>query len=100
MLKECPGGREKLCISPYGEVIGCGMNYISFGNVLQEPLENIWERTCEWPPFKKRSKKCLIALDEEYLEEYLLPVAGYETLPVSIEQHPVHPMKLPVEKDR
>ena len=91
MKKECPGGREKLCISPYGDVMGCGMNYISHGNVREEPLKAIWARTREWGPFKKRSPKCLIAVDETYLEEYLLPVSGYDTLPLPIEKHPVHP---------
>ncbi|HUU39618.1 MAG TPA: SPASM domain-containing protein, partial [Desulfatiglandales bacterium] len=94
MRKECPGGREKLCISPYGDVMGCGMNFISLGNVLEEPLEIIWKRTCEWPPFKRRATKCLIAVDEEYLKEYIFPIVGYDTLPVSIFEHPVHPMNL------
>ncbi|MBF0314861.1 MAG: radical SAM protein [Oligoflexia bacterium] len=93
MKKECPGGREKVCITPYGEVTGCGMNYISFGNIREESLETIWKRTCQWSQFKKRSEQCLIALDEEYLEEYLLPVAGEETLPLRIEKHPRHPME-------
>ena len=94
MKNECPGGREKICISHYGDVMGCGMNFISLGNVLEEPLEVIWERMCSWGPFKKRSDKCLIALDPEYLEEYLLPIAGNDVLPVSVEDHPVHPMPL------
>ncbi|MBF0103105.1 MAG: radical SAM protein [Desulfobacterales bacterium] len=95
---ECPGGREKICISPYGDVMGCGMNFISHGNVLEEPLEIIWKRMGEWWPFKKCSKKCLIALDEEYLEEYLLPIAGSTILPVRLDQHPIHPMSLEMIK--
>lgn len=95
LRQECPGGREKLCISPYGDVMGCGMNFISHGNVLEEPLEDIWKRMCEWPPFKRRSDKCLIAIDPEYLEEYLLPVAGSDVLPVPLDKHPKHPQALP-----
>lgn len=94
MKKECPGGREKLCVSPYGDIMGCGMNFISLGNVLHEPLAKIWERTKKWPPFQKRSQKCLIAVDQEYLEEYLLPVVGSDSLPVSVKNHPKHPMPL------
>ncbi len=92
LKNECPGGREKICISPYGDVMGCGMNFISFGNVLEESLEKIWKRMCGWEQFKKRSALCLTALDPEYLEEYLLPVVGNSELPVPIDQHPVHPM--------
>lgn len=99
MKNECPGGREKVCISPYGDVMGCGMNFISMGNIRKEPLERIWRRMGEWGPFKKRSKQCLIALDQEYLDEYLLPVAGSEVLPVSLDQHPVHPTTLKGDKE-
>lgn len=100
MRKECPGGREKICISPYGDVMGCGMNFVSLGNVRDEPLETIWKRMCAWGPFRKRSRRCLIALDEGYLEEYLLPVAGKDVLPVPVDLHPVHPMPLPVPSKR
>lgn len=91
MKRECPGGREKLCISPYGDVMGCGMNYISHGNVREEPLEAIWRRTLEWAPFRQRSKTCLIAVNQEYLDEYLIPVTRFDRLPVPIENHPLHP---------
>lgn len=94
LRNECPGGREKICISPYGDVMGCGMNFISLGNVREEPLEFIWRRMGQWGPFKKRSKQCLIALDKEYLEEYLLPIAANDVLPVPVNKHPIHPMRL------
>ena len=85
---ECPAGREKLCISPYGDVMGCGMNFVSHGNVMDEPLKDIWERTCEFPPFKKRSEKCLIALDEDFLEDYMFPLVDFDVLPVPKEKFP------------
>lgn len=99
MKSECPGGREKICISPYGDVMGCGMNFVSFGNVRTEPLRDIWMRMCQWGPFKQRSKHCLIALDKEYLDEYLLPISGSRVLPVPVDRHPVHPMKLPIASE-
>lgn len=88
LKRECPGGREKLCISPYGDVMGCGMNFISHGNVRQSPLEMVWRKMAEWPPFKKRSKECLISVDQDYLHNYLLPIADSQTLPVKVEEHP------------
>ncbi len=91
LRRECPGGREKICISPYGDVMGCGMNFISHGNVREQALVDIWKRMCAWGPFARRSDKCLIAVDPEYLEEYLLPVAGSEVLPVALSEHPRHP---------
>ncbi|MBF0440632.1 MAG: radical SAM protein [Oligoflexales bacterium] len=94
MKVECPGGREKVAISPYGEVMGCGMNYISFGNVREEPLETIWRRMANFKHFQRRPADCLIGADHEYIDEYLIPIAGASELPVRISEHPRNPMSL------
>ncbi|MDD2855773.1 MAG: SPASM domain-containing protein, partial [Desulfuromonadaceae bacterium] len=91
----CPAGREKLNISCYGDVTGCGMNYVSFGNVREEPLENIWRRMGNFPDFKRRSPDCLIGADPDYIERYIKPLAGM-TVPVRIDKHPANP--IPLEK--
>ncbi|MBF0327643.1 MAG: radical SAM protein [Nitrospirae bacterium] len=93
MRQECPGGREKLSISCYGDVMGCGMNYISFGNVRYEPLETIWKRMRNFPAFKKRSRDCLIGSDLNYIEKYIKPLSGM-TVPVRIDCHPTNPIPL------
>ncbi len=90
---ECPGGREKLNISPYGDITGCGMNYVSFGNIRQEPLEIIWKRMGQFPAFKKRSKDCLIGADKNYIEKYIKPLSDM-TVPVQIDKHPKNPIPL------
>lgn len=95
MRQECPGGREKLSISPYGDVMGCGMNYISFGNVRDEPLEKIWKRMTRFPDFSRRSHDCLIGADRLYIEKYIMPLSGL-TVPVRIDKHPTNP--IPFEK--
>lgn len=91
LRQECPGGREKLSISPYGEIMGCGMNYVSFGNVREEPLETIWRRMKAFPYFKERSPDCLIGARRDYIEAYIAPLAG-KTVPVDIQNHPTHPI--------
>lgn len=93
LRQECPGGREKISISCYGDVMGCGMNYVSFGNVREEPLETIWRRMHNFPDFKRRSQNCLIGADPEYIEKYIKPISGM-TVPVQIDRHPLHPMQL------
>lgn len=93
MRQECPAGREKLNISCYGDVMGCGMNYISFGNVREEPLEKIWKRMGRFPDFKRRTSDCLIGADPEFIEKYIRPLAGM-SVPVRIDQHPTHPLSL------
>ena len=91
MRQECPGGREKISISCYGDVMGCGMNYISFGNVREEPLEKIWKRMWNFPDFKRRSPDCLIGADSEYIEKFIRPLSGL-TVPMRIDKHPTHPI--------
>lgn len=90
MKQECPGGREKVSISPYGEVMGCAMNYVSFGNVRKEPLKTIWKRMQNFEHFKKRSPDCLIGADPDYIEKYIRPLSGMK-VPVSIDEHPNFP---------
>ncbi len=90
---ECPGGREKVAISPYGEVTGCGMNYISFGNVRDEPLEKIWKRMQAFPEFSRRPVDCLIGADQKYMDDYLIPLSGAASLPVRIHDHPKKPLQ-------
>lgn len=91
MKKGCPAGYEKLALSPYGDVQGCAMLFVSHGNVRDEPLETIWRRMHGWQPFKKRPKQCLIALDRPFIEDYLLPTNAYDVLPVPADKHPTHP---------
>jgi len=93
MKQECPGGREKLSISSYGEVTGCGMNYVSFGNVREESLEKIWRRMCNFPDFKRRSRDCLIGADQEYIRKYIKPLSGLN-VPVRIDKHPTNPISI------
>lgn len=100
MRQECPGGREKVNISCYGDVMGCGMNYISFGNVREDPLEKIWHRMRNFPDFKRKSPDCLIGADRRYIEKFIRPLSGL-TVPVRIDKHPTNAISLKdLEKGR
>ncbi|MBP7216607.1 MAG: radical SAM protein [Candidatus Omnitrophica bacterium] len=85
---ECPGGREKICIGIYGDVYGCATNPVSFGNVRNEPLKNIWQRMHTFEPFRKRSPICLVSEDEDYIRTFIDPIADHEEHPVNIGDHP------------
>lgn len=93
MKKGCPAGYEKVSVSPYGDVQGCAMSFISHGNLREEPLEAIWRRMLDYDQYKKRSPVCLIGLDHTYIDEYLAPVNGMDILPVPAEKHPLHPLR-------
>ena len=40
--KRCNAGEYSLCIEPNGDVLPCQSYYISAGNILQDPWEDIW----------------------------------------------------------
>lgn len=84
----CPAGKEKLAITTHGDVCGCSINPISFGNVREESLKSILLRMQSFSQFKKNSPYCLAGEDEYYVERYLRPVAKFEHYPVSFDEHP------------
>ncbi|MCD6416271.1 MAG: radical SAM protein [Planctomycetes bacterium] len=84
----CPAGKEKLAITCYGDVQGCSLTHISFGNVKQEPLRQIWRRAMRFSQFSKNADRCLAAFDDRYREEFMLPMARLDYGPVFYRDHP------------
>lgn len=68
----CPAGVEKLYITAYGEITPCDLMHESFGNVLEEPLEQIWKKMCEDPRFAQKTFECV-----RYLEDGIDPNCAY-----------------------
>jgi MoaA/NifB/PqqE/SkfB family radical SAM enzyme len=60
----CLAGRERLYISPEGEVFPCDFIHRSFGNVAEQPLDPIWRRVLATPPFHRDSHHCLTAFGD------------------------------------
>jgi len=84
----CPSGKEKIAITCYGDVLGCTLNHISFGNVRREPLKKIWKRMGQFSQFRKDSGRCLAAFDRTHIGNYLAPITGFPESPVYYEDHP------------
>jgi len=84
----CPSGKEKIAITCYGDVLGCTLNHISFGNIQEEPLEKIWKRAGQFSQFRKNSDRCLAAFDEEHIENFLAPLVQFDESPVHYKDHP------------
>ena len=78
----CPGGIERIYITAYGDVMMCPHVQISYGNVLEEPLENVWKRMCKMPHLNYRSRVCKHAFDKKFYKKYLLPIEKIKNLPV------------------
>ena len=84
----CPAGKEKIAITTFGDVVGCSINPIAFGNVRAETLEKIWNRMGRFSQYRKDSPICLSAEDREFVKKYLRPLKGYKEYPIYYYDHP------------
>ncbi|OGP70907.1 MAG: hypothetical protein A2Z73_04565 [Deltaproteobacteria bacterium RBG_13_60_28] len=84
----CPAGKEKIGVTCYGDVIGCSLNPLAFGNIKEEPLKKIWERMGLFSQYQKDSLRCLSAGDRDFIEDYLEPVAFWPENPIYFARHP------------
>ena len=77
----CPGLKEMVNMTPYGDVIACANCHIYFGNVRDEPFKVIRERALVESPYGKY-RKCFLAEDEDFINIYypLLEKNGHVSL--------------------
>jgi AdoMet-dependent heme synthase len=66
----CPAGTEKIYVTPYGDVFPCAIIQSGFGNLLDEPIAEIWERVGRVQEFDGRAKQCLVACDARFIREH------------------------------
>lgn len=86
----CPAGLEKLYISPYGDVMPCPFIHISYGNLTERPLRNIWRTLLKVGPFNKIHDGCPVSEDEQFARRYIAPLYQQETHPLPHEKHPAY----------
>ena len=88
--RECPAGKERIHITAYGDVLTCPLVQISYGNVLEESLKEIYKRMIYMQHLRKYSRMCKHAFDEKYYKEILLPIENEERRPVLFFNHPIY----------
>jgi MoaA/NifB/PqqE/SkfB family radical SAM enzyme len=88
LKNECPGGREKVAVSAFGDIATCPMNPVSYGNLRKNSLKDVREFMMASPEIAKRSDKCLIGSDHEYIKDFMEPIANYKQYPVQVDEHP------------
>lgn len=86
--KGCPGGTERIYITAYGDVLTCPLVHVSYGNVLEEPLEKIFNRMNSTPFLKKYNRLCKQSFDKDYYENICKPAEKMEKPPLNISDHP------------
>lgn len=84
----CGACKEKIYITPYGDVMPCPFVHISFGNVLEEPLKHIWRRAHANAAFAEYAPVCLAAEDRSFLSYLDAASEDKVVLPVH-HDHPV-----------
>ncbi len=65
----CPGTKEMINFTPYGDVMNCANMHVYFGNVCEEPLGVIRDRALKETPFG-RYHSCFLADDPDFMEIY------------------------------
>jgi len=65
----CPGTKEMINMTPYGDVLNCANMHIYLGNVMEEPLKDIRERAFKETPFG-RYHPCFLADDRDFINIY------------------------------
>jgi MoaA/NifB/PqqE/SkfB family radical SAM enzyme len=66
----CGAAKEKLYVSPYGEVMPCPFFQVGFGNVAEEPLADIRRRMIEQPELAGYPRSCLVGEDPGFLDRF------------------------------
>ncbi|TET34739.1 MAG: radical SAM protein [Planctomycetota bacterium] len=80
----CFGAFSEFYVSAYGDVTPCDFNPISFGNVKNLPIAQIWQNMLRHPDFCTRYKTCRMQ-DPAYRAKYIDPLEEPIELPIPIE---------------
>jgi MoaA/NifB/PqqE/SkfB family radical SAM enzyme len=78
----CGAAKEKVYITPYGEVLCCPYIHISFGNVKKESVKTIRERMLRVPELKTYPRICLAAEDRKFIDEFMVPTFDRSEVPI------------------
>ena len=70
----CTAGTEKISISAYGDVLPCGGIHLSFGNLRERPLRDIWRDMLARPLFDGQHEGCPLSCDPEVIKNLVVPI--------------------------
>jgi MoaA/NifB/PqqE/SkfB family radical SAM enzyme len=73
----CSAGREKLAITPYGDVMPCSLVQISYGNVRQHPLARIHQEVLKNPFYHQVTRQgCVTSFNRAFINHYFSQPCG------------------------
>ncbi|MBF8273155.1 MAG: Antilisterial bacteriocin subtilosin biosynthesis protein AlbA [Magnetococcales bacterium] len=65
----CPGTKEMINMTPYGDVLNCANMHIYLGNVMEYPLKTIRDNALKKTPFGAYHS-CFLADDRDFMNVY------------------------------
>jgi MoaA/NifB/PqqE/SkfB family radical SAM enzyme len=76
----CFAGYSQFYMTAYGDVDPCDFTPLTFGNVLDEALETIWDRMLTHPAYERRCNHCRMQ-DPEFRQQYIDDIPAGVLLP-------------------
>jgi MoaA/NifB/PqqE/SkfB family radical SAM enzyme len=83
----CFAGFYQAYLTAYGELTPCDFTPISFGNVREQPLLELWRAMRSSPEWGTRFAECRMQ-DPDFRRRYIDPIPDDEPLPVRYERLP------------
>jgi len=81
----CMAGRRWIHVSPGGDVIPCSYTPLTFGNVREKSLKEIWGSIRKHAEYKKELVSCMVQ-DKEFRRKYIHTIPRDAQLPYPIER--------------
>ncbi len=66
----CFAGYHQFYMTAHGDICPCDFTPLTFGNVLEEPLDTIWKRMTSHPAYCKRERRCRMQ-NPEFRKRYI-----------------------------
>lgn len=82
----CGAGKEKLYITPYGDVVPCAFVHIRFGNIFKKSLKEIRDTALKIDWFSKYNSLCLAANNREFREKHMTKIFAANKEPISMKE--------------
>jgi MoaA/NifB/PqqE/SkfB family radical SAM enzyme len=84
----CLAGNIQYYVSAYGDVAPCDFTPLSFGNIRNLPLKEIWKKIVRHPAYNHRSTFCRMQ-NPRFRHFYIDPIPNDVNLPYNIEKLPL-----------
>ncbi|MCK4576681.1 radical SAM protein [candidate division WOR-3 bacterium] len=81
----CMAGRRWIHFTPAGDLIPCSYTPLTFGNIRETSLKNLWEKVRKHAEYVTENRACMIQ-DKEFRKRYIYPIPKDASLPYPIEK--------------